>query len=718
MWESNIQPYQTRAIQPLYQANKPAETEGARPIPYFQTLRANKWALLGCMILGAGLAAMAVWKSPYVYQARSLLEIQGINENLLNSRDVNPDARADNSSESYINTEARIMQTTPLLNGAAARLNSDRIVKKEPGPPYTEAEVRQSIRVRTRPEDRIVELWAESPSPLRAANIANAMGAESIDQDLESRFDTSRRTSTWLNAQLQDLGLKLGKSEEELQQFTQQNDLLIDSDAGGVQETGLREIQDELAHAQSDRMAKQAQVESLNAADRSPDRGVLADPTVQQSLTQLTALEREKADYEAIYTPAYYKLKRVNAEIAALQKSIAGQRKAAFEQVQDDLHAAQVREQLLQSQYASQFRVTADQTAKMVRYTALKSAVELNRTIYADILQKVKGYNVASAMRASNIRVIEPAAVPEKPSGPHKRLITVAGGLALLFVGACVILVRGAGRRSIQEPGEAQLYLRSPELGVIPSAKNDYLPSGTSRRQFRLNTDSDLATITSTPHFSAVSESFRSTSASLLLGRSVKGGPRVVLVTSLNASDGKTTVVSNLAISLAGISGRVLLIDGDRRRARLHRVFDRPNEKGLSEFLIGGSISQKNDFITDTPVPNLFFMPSGKTFLPTSDLLYSNRMSELIAACRKEFDMVLIDTPPVLHLPDARIIGRLSDGVILVLRAGRVRSETVVAAEQRLQNDGITVLGTVLNDWDPKTNGHGSYPQNYERVYQ
>jgi uncharacterized protein involved in exopolysaccharide biosynthesis len=272
MWESNIQPYQTRAIQPLYQANKPAETEGARPIPYFQTLRANKWALLGCMILGAGLAAMAVWKSPYVYQARSLLEIQGINENLLNSRDVNPDARADNSSESYINTEARIMQTTPLLNGAAARLNSDRIVKKEPGPPYTEAEVRQSIRVRTRPEDRIVELWAESPSPLRAANIANAMGAESIDQDLESRFDTSRRTSTWLNAQLQDLGLKLGKSEEELQQFTQQNDLLIDSDAGGVQETGLREIQDELAHAQSDRMAKQAQVESLNAADRSPDR--------------------------------------------------------------------------------------------------------------------------------------------------------------------------------------------------------------------------------------------------------------------------------------------------------------------------------------------------------------------------------------------------------------------------------------------------------------
>jgi capsular exopolysaccharide synthesis family protein len=150
----------------------------------------------------------------------------------------------------------------------------------------------------------------------------------------------------------------------------------------------------------------------------------------------------------------------------------------------------------------------------------------------------------------------------------------------------------------------------------------------------------------------------------------------------------------------------------------LHHVFDRPNNHGLSEFLLGEPTARLRDFITDTPVAGLFLMSSGKACLPTSDLFYSDRMSELIAACRKEFDMVVIDTPPVLHLPDARIIGRLTDGVILVLRAGRVRSDTIVAAEQRLHNDGIAILGTVLNDWDPKTNGHGSYPEHYERAYQ
>lgn len=169
-------------------------------------------------------------------------------------------------------------------------------------------------------------------------------------------------------------------------------------------------------------------------------------------------------------------------------------------------------------------------------------------------------------------------------------------------------------------------------------------------------------------------------------------------------------MASNLAIALTGVSRRVLLIDGDRRRPRLHSIFKRRNDLGLCDLLEAEPGTPLSRFIADTSVPNLFLLPSGRATCATPDLLYSKKMVSIIAQCRREFDLVVIDTPPVLNLPDARILGRLSDGVILVLRAGRVRSRTIVAGERRLRMDGVPVMGTILNDWNPRTNGYGVYP--------
>jgi len=256
---------------------------------------------------------------------------------------------------------------------------------------------------------------------------------------------------------------------------------------------------------------------------------------------------------------------------------------------------------------------------------------------------------------------------------------------------------------------------------VIPSARANIQPYGPRRAQglgqprLRVirNGEARLETATWNHTPSLLAESFRSTSASLLFSKGERERPRVLLVTSVNPSEGKTTVATNLGIALTGSAGSVLLIDADRNRARLHGVLDRPNDRGLSELLqpdASPDASEFRDFIVDTPIPNLFLMPNGKTLLRTPDLLYSAQMARLIQELRQQFDMIIIDTPPLLHLSDARILGRLSDGVILVLRAGRVRRDSAIAAEQRLRDDGIPVLGTVLNDWDPKKNGYGVYP--------
>ncbi len=726
-------------IAPYSQAMAPAgvypAADAPPAIPYLEILANRKWTLVLFVLAGALLGTLAVWRQPYVYQARASLEVQGINENILNSRDVDPAMKTDNSSQSYINTEARLLQSGPLMDRVAAKLNTDGVAGPAAPfhpwtPPIRRAELTRGLKVRTHETDRILDVVMESPDPRRAAAIANAVASEFIQQDLESRWQSSKHTSEWLAHELDDFGNKLRNSEQELQRFTQGNNLVIDSEQGSVAEGRLRNVQTELARAQSERISKESVFESLKNDTPASRQNAIGDATLDQYQLQLTTLRKQLAELEATYAPDYYKIPPLKAQIAEMEKAYGQQRRAVLDKVENDYHTAQRREQLLQGQYAEQFKQTADQGAKMLRFEALRKEVETNRTIYSEMLQRVKGYSVASAMQASNVRVVDPAEVPLTPARPNKPLIAILGAMGGLMFGAFWLLARATKHRSIKEPGDVQQYLRSPELGVIPAASAERSVYARVRTSMRNGSampvvggskgdHSLLETVTWSSSPSLLAESFRSTSASLLLSKADHERPRVLLVTSVSPGEGKTTVTCNLAISLAGSAGRVLIIDGDRYRARLHKVFERSNDRGLSDLLqpsVPPAEQDPDDFIVDTAIPNLYLLPGGATCLSTPDLFYSTRMAALVARFRREYEVVLIDTPPMMHLPDARILGRLSDGVILVLRAGRVRGESAFAAEQRLREDGIPIIGTVLNDWDPKKNGYGVYP-NDRRAY-
>jgi receptor protein-tyrosine kinase len=192
---------------------------------------------------------------------------------------------------------------------------------------------------------------------------------------------------------------------------------------------------------------------------------------------------------------------------------------------------------------------------------------------------------------------------------------------------------------------------------------------------------------------------------------------RVILVSSAIRAEGKTTVVSNLGIALAEISQKVLLIDGDMRKPRLNEVFNLPNDWGLTDLLREKSSLRDcplDALVKRTQMPQLSILTSGPATNSISNLLYSHRMLELLQRLRSEFDIVLIDTPPMLDISDARILGRLADAAILVFRAGVTSREAAMAAKRRLIDDGNPVLGTILNAWDVKNmGGYGYSPNEY-----
>jgi receptor protein-tyrosine kinase len=306
------------------------------------------------------------------------------------------------------------------------------------------------------------------------------------------------------------------------------------------------------------------------------------------------------------------------------------------------------------------------------------------------------------------------------------------GAIAGLFLGFVFIVIKSRADRTLRQPGDVQFWTQAPELGVIPSAKIDgsrrlkpatLLTGETGDLNGSRQGQEPIELITFDRKNSLVAEAFRAVLTSILFVGENGSRPRMLVVTSCGPGDGKTTVVSNLGLALAEIRRKVLLIDGDMRRPRIHELFGLPNEVGLST-LLRDPLSSANpmEAVQETRIPDLFVLTSGPATSSAANLLYSNRLPEILAKLRSQFDMILIDTPPSLQLTDARVLARTADAVVFVARVGQTTVEATVALHKRFWEDHTRVLGTVLNDWNPKSatngyygnaNGYSAYQQRY-----
>jgi capsular exopolysaccharide synthesis family protein len=318
--------------------------------------------------------------------------------------------------------------------------------------------------------------------------------------------------------------------------------------------------------------------------------------------------------------------------------------------------------------------------------------------------------------------VVDGARTPLAPYKPDLRRNLGYGLFGGLLIGVGFIFLRERSDSSIRTPGSHALQFSVRELGVIPSATvGRALPVANKRRlslpaaAARLDREEVLDAVelaTWNRRASVVAESFRATLTSILMSVQEDRAPRVILVTSPSPREGKSTIVTNLGVALAEIKQRVLVIDADLRRPRIHTIFNQANTWGLVDLLSDSTPCAQYSVDAlgrQTHIPGLFTLPSGPVTVDGARLLYSPRMTELLERLRGEFDAVLIDTPPVLSVPDARILSRLVDAVLIVFRAGQTQREAANMALSMFEADGAPVLGTVLNDCQPQYGGYGQY---------
>lgn len=426
------------------------------------------------------------------------------------------------------------------------------------------------------------------------------------------------------------------------------------------------------------------------------------------------------------YTAEHPKVRSVVAQLAALQTAQVKARTDILNRIRNEYDEATRRERLLEAQYAAQRTEVTGEGEKAVQYNILQREVESNRQLYDAMLQQLKQSTLASALRASNIRVVDPATAPKRPYRPDIPISSTLGLLSGLFVGAAFVIMQERTDRTIQAPGETPTYLSVPELGIIPAdhagmlvrvrfsnRKQDQIESG-ERKSALPALRRSVEVVNWHRKASMVAESFRATLVSIMFSGDKEDRPKVLVITSASPSEGKSTTVSNLGVAIAEVNQRVLLIDADLRKPRLHEIFKLKNERGLNELLRSRDASVEiNEFIQPTPVPDLFVMTSGAVTSAATSLLYSARLPEILKELRSQFETIIIDTPPMLQIPDARVIGRMADRVILVVRSGKTTRDAAIAARQRLFEDGTDLLGTILNYWNPKNSPHGYYGYSY-----
>lgn len=744
---SNIDGRRLDERHPSYYQQWEVQSEADEPSPrmfaeYVRNVRRH-WKLIVCLgCLGCFCAVLLHLRTQPVYRTRMSLNIETLNRDFLTMQSISPTIQA-SPGETDVQTQIKLLQSDSLMERVRDRLTL------EPHPQSVEqndllsragrtlhlgsahaipfdsllTETAKGVTVKPLGITRLVEITCDSWDAAFAAKFCNTLTSEFQAEDLESRGSEAKHTSDWLMHQATDIRQKEEESQQKLFAATGGNGLILSQQTETVGEDRLRRIQAELVKAQADRMEKQAQAEVARTASPDSTPNVVDSPAYAASRMKLADLETQVAALVPPLTEQNPRVIRLRSQISQLQNSMVTQRTDSSHRLQNEYAAAKHREDLLTIAYRAEEGNVSGDLEKGSQVSLLRREVESEQQLYQTLLQRSKEAGFASAMQAATVRVVDNARRPKFDVYPQRLTACAIGTILGSLLGLCFAFFRERNVSVLREPGESLRLLQISELGVIPS------PPTSNWLNSSLRTESTAGLVqlpAATEHpmigsvrwddaYSLVAEAYRNATLSIML--SDKGArSRVYVVSSPSAGEGKTTITSNLGIALSKSKLRVLLIDGDLRRPNLHSTLGIPNVSGLRDILRSDSRVSPDALLQlcqPTAFPKLFILAAGSGIEDPVELLHSPELGNAIEHLREEFDVVLIDSPPVLHMADARLLSSHAEGTILILRSGLTHREEAMSARDLLDRDQVRVIGTVLNDFDPGKQGRSNYYSSY-----
>jgi len=690
-------------------------------LDYLIVLRKHQWLILFFLLAIVSIVSIATIRMRPVYQATARVEIDRENANAIRFSDSESyDMYAD--LEDYITTQSKILQSETLAMLTVKTMGLDNLQEfggnpakpVKPSPPGSEASLHRPrslgaflgrMTVKRVPNSRLLDVTFESTDPSLAARVVNAHLNNFIEENFRSRYEAATQASNWLSGQLNEMKIKVENAEDTRLAYERQNQIWTIDEKNDISSQKLADLNKQLTDAQADRINKEAVYQLAQAGNYDAIAAVRESAVIQDILKQESALSAQYTDAVNQYGPKYPKVVRLQAQLKDLDELVAREKTNIANQMEAEYHGSRQRELLLKNALDAQKAETNQMAEKLVQYNILKREADTNKQLYDGMLQKLKEAGITAGLRSSNIRVVDPALIPSGPSRPNKTRNVLLSILVGLVGGIGLALLREYLDNTVKTPDDVETLAGLPSLAVVPSLSNS---NGKRNGRFAKLLKAPLIAgkegraelISHNMPQSQMSEAFRALRTSLLLSQA-DHPPQVSLMTSALPREGKTTAAVNLAVTLAQLGDKTLLVDADLRKPGINRALSLVDGKhaGLSSYLAGVS---SLDLITvpHPAITNLAAIPTGPIPPNPADLLSSRRLTELIAELRTRYKFVVIDSPPIMAATDAVILSVLVDGVLLVVRSGETPKEAFTRTRDLLAGVKCRMLGVVLNAVD------------------
>lgn len=716
---------------------------------YARILRKRLPTILIVFFILFSVVLVATFKQKAVYRAQVLLEIQKENPDIPSIQEL---YELDAVSDAYLRSQYTILASQSLARRVIDQQGLDKLrefnsPKWWSWPKKMNATAPQVFATGSAPADRdvyqrvlerfedrlsispinrsrLVAIQFDCQDPELAARVANSLAENYVQQNLEARWDATQKAADWLSEQLSGVKAKLEKSEEQLQDYARRNNLVfLETDKGpsqNVENEQVQQLQEELTKAAAGRYEKEALYRLVEAGEYDSLPGVFDNKVIQDLTERLSELKREYARLSTTFNPDYPRVKEIQSQIDEVAAAIQEQRKDAAGRITNDYLASAEREDLVREALRAEQKQMNQVAARAVQYNILKREVDTNKSLYDGLLQRLKEASVSASLKASNIRVVDAAEPPTKPVKPKIPLNLGVATILGLGLGICVAFLQERLDDTLKGADDVERLLGLATVGLIPvlpvaNGTHNGVPkllehtkvlsrreNGNGQRPngvwHRIDAEQ--------PQHAPLVEAIRSLRASILLSTADRP-PSSLLVSSTQPGEGKTTIATNLAIALARVGQRVLLVDADLRSPSLHRLFGTREELGLVGYLTGHR--GWHDVVRPSGSPGLDVVFCGPIPPNPSELLSSKRMGELIESAREQYDCVILDSAPMLALADSRILSTLVSGVLLAVKDGTIPRQQVKQSVSAIRSVGANVIGVVLNRVDLNTDGYYDY---------
>lgn len=731
-----------------YGPHQPFEKKEINLLDYWRVLWKRKWMIAAfALVVFATVTIKSFLETP-VYTTKGTLLIEK-EPNILTFEEI---FQIETFRDDYYQTQYRLLQSRSLaeraverlglFERAAARAKNDKggaLVDRN-DPRFRRSLVNSFLgRLEVKPVrmTRLVEVQFKDPDPKFAAEAVNTLFDSFIDMNIETRYEATEQAIEFLTNQIATLRAEVDRQERELQAYGAEKNIIALSDKETTIIERLADVNKALTDAKIDRVRKEAYYNEIKIASPEYIPESMANPLIQRLREDYVRLNREYMKKSEMFKPDYPEMQRIRTDLENAKKALENETRGFTKAAYSEYQAALKKEKSFEEVFNKQKEEAIQLGSNAIVYNSLKIEVENKKNLLDTLLRRQSETGVAARMRGlrtANVRVVDRAEAPASPSSPRKKMNMLLALLVGLFGGIGLAFLFEHLDNSVKTSEDVEKYAGLPALGVVPVFSEDGFKKGYGygygyghRRRKRKEAGGEKAAVSSEGkgvsgeqaagddvqgtgpgeakirgielinYFSPksnFSESYRSVRTALLLSPTDPNLKSIVISSPLPA-EGKTATVANLAVALAQADKKVLIIDSDLRKPRLHRIFKVKNLNGLTNFLTA-DIDMK-DLVKTTHIPNLFLINAGPVPPNPAELLGSEKMAELVGKMKEHFHYILFDSPPVLAVSDAMVMGPVIDGMILIVWGGKTSREALKRAKEHLDMVNIKTLGVIIN---------------------